>query len=117
MPVGRPVIELTAGLVGDEDSAAGADETAIKELEEETGFLADRVERLGDYYSSPGMASEGFTLVRAVGVRPGGRKGEDDIKGDPGPKAHVAEFVAAQREAGAAIDVRLLLLLGASLVG
>jgi len=49
VPVGRPVIELPAGLVGDEDPAAGIDDTALKELEEETGFRADRVERLGDF--------------------------------------------------------------------
>ena len=114
VPVGKSVIELPAGLVGDEDPDAGVEDTAIKELEEETGFLADRVERLGEFYSSPGMASEGFTLVRAHGPRPGGRKIEDDIRVHLVPRADIASFIAAQREAGAAIDVRLLLLLGST---
>ncbi len=116
VPVGKRVIELPAGLVGDEDPDAGIEDTAIKELEEETGFLADRVERLGEFYSSPGMASEGFTLVRARGVRPGGTKVEEEIDVHLVPKDGVAGFVADQRAAGAAIDVRLLLLLGGELL-
>src|SRR3954447_14214527 len=48
-------IELPAGLVGGHDPSATVEATAIKELEEETGFTAERVERLGDFYSSPGM--------------------------------------------------------------
>ena len=62
-------IELPAGLVGDLDPNATIEDTAIRELEEETGFTAERVERLGEFFSSPGMLSEGFTLVRAHGVR------------------------------------------------
>src|SRR5206468_10817614 len=62
-------VELPAGLVGDEDPNATVEATAIKELEEETGFTAHRVERLGDFYASPGMLSESFTLVRAHGER------------------------------------------------
>jgi len=63
------------------------------------------------------MASEGFTLVRAIGVRPGGTKIEAGIKVHLVPRTRMAEFVAAQRDAGAAIDVRLLLLLASSLLG
>ena len=36
-------IELPAGLVGDNDPGATVESTAIKELEEETGFTAERV--------------------------------------------------------------------------
>ena len=65
VPLGCRCVELPAGLVGDIDPKATVEGTAIKELEEETGFTADRVEVLGEFYSSPGMLSEGFTLVRA----------------------------------------------------
>ena len=41
-------VELPAGLVGDEDPDATVESTALKELEEETGFTAERVERLGE---------------------------------------------------------------------
>src|SRR6476619_1145278 len=69
VPLDCRCIELPAGLVGDTDPSATVESTAVKELEEETGFTAERVERLGEFYASPGMLSEGFTLVRAHGVR------------------------------------------------
>ena len=71
-------VELPAGLVGDNDPNATPETTAIKELEEETGFTAERVERLGEFYASPGMLSESFTLVRAHGVRKIGEGGGDE---------------------------------------
>lgn len=113
---GRRCIELPAGLVGDEDDK-GVEETAIKELEEETGFLADRIERLGEFFSSPGMVSEGYTLVRAHGVRPGGTKVEDDIHVHLVAPGDMAGFIAARRAEGLAIDTKLLLLLAPSLLG
>ena len=65
--IGRRCIELPAGLVGDEDEAATVLGTAEKELLEETGFEAEHFELLGEFYSSPGMIAESFTLVRATG--------------------------------------------------
>ena len=113
---GRRCIELPAGLVGDEDDK-GIDETAIKELEEETGFLCDRIERLGEFFSSPGMVAEGYTLVRAHGVRPGGTKIEEDITVHLVAPGEVASFIAAKRAEGLAIDTKLLLLLSDDLIG
>jgi ADP-ribose pyrophosphatase len=81
--VGGRCIELPAGLVGDEDPSATIEGTAVKELEEETGYTAQRIERLGDFHSSPGMLSEGFTLVRAHGVTRSGDGGgteHEDIR-------------------------------------
>ena len=113
-PVGGRCLELPAGLVGDVDPNATIEDTAIKELEEETGFSADRIERLGDFHSSPGMVSEGFTLVRAHAVRPcgtgGGVEGED-IAVHLVARADIPGFVAAKRAEGLAIDVKLMLFL------
>ena len=114
VPTDCRCIELPAGLVGDEDPNATAESTAIKELEEETGFTADRVERLGDFYASPGMLSEGFTLVRAHGVRKVGEGGGDeneDIKVHLVPRAEIANFLEQKRAEGFGMDVKLLLLL------
>lgn len=117
VPLGnRRCIELPAGLVGDEDDL-GIEATALKELEEETGFTADGIERLGEYFSSPGMVAEGYTLVRAHGVRAGGTKIEDDIEVHLVAPDDVAGFIAAKRADGLAIDTKLLLLLGGDLLG
>ncbi len=109
--VGGRCLELPAGLVGDEDPGATVEETAVKELEEETGFTATRIERLGDFHSSPGMLSEGFTLVRAHGVRPTGESHEEDIAVHLVPRADIPAFVEQKRAEGLAIDVKLLLFL------
>lgn len=113
---GRPCLELPAGLVGDEDDKT-VEETAVKELEEETGFTATRIERLGEFFSSPGLVAEGFELVRAHGVRPCGHPVEEGIDVHLVERERIAEFVAAKRAEGVAIDTKLLLLLAPSLVG
>jgi ADP-ribose pyrophosphatase len=113
---GRRCLELPAGLVGDEDDK-GIEDTALKELEEETGFVAERIERLGEYFSSPGMVAEGYTLVRAHGVRGGGTRSGEDIEVHLVAPVEVAAFIAAKRAAGVAIDSKLLLLLAGDLNG
>jgi ADP-ribose pyrophosphatase len=107
-------IELPAGLVGDLDPDATVESTAIRELEEETGFTAERVERLGEFYSSPGMLSEGFTIVRAHGVSKVGEGGGDeneDIKVHLVARADIPNFLEQKRAEGIGIDAKLLLLL------
>jgi ADP-ribose pyrophosphatase len=107
-------IELPAGLVGDTDPNATVEGTAIKELEEETGFTAERVERLGEFYSSPGMLSEAFTLVRARGVRKIGEGGGDeneDINVHLVPRSEIPNFIEQKRAEGFGVDVKLLLFL------
>ena len=112
---GRICLELPAGLVGDEDDKS-VEETAVKELEEETGFTAAKIERLGEYFSSPGMVAEGFQLVRAHGVRKCGMPVEEGIEVHLVEHARVGEFIAERRAAGSAIDVKLLLLLADSIL-
>jgi len=107
-------VELPAGLVGDIDPDATVEGTAIKELEEETGFTADRIEHLGEFYSSPGMLSEGFALVRAHGVRRIGEGGGDeheDINVHLVARDDIPNFVEQKRAEGFGVDVKLLLFL------
>lgn len=114
VPLGRRCLELPAGLVGDEDAADTIASAAARELAEETGYRAARIEELGEFHSSPGMVSEGFTLVRATGltrVGDGGGIDDEDIAVHRVPVVEISEFVAAKRAAGVAIDVKLLLLL------
>ncbi|HUE80108.1 MAG TPA: NUDIX hydrolase [Sphingomicrobium sp.] len=112
--VGGRCLELPAGLVGDEEKSATVEDTAVKELEEETGFTATGIERLGDFHASPGMLSESFTLVRAHGVTRSGDGGgteHEDIRVHRVPRAEIAAFVEQKRAEGLAIDVKLLLFL------
>ena len=121
VPLGRrKCLELPAGLVGDEDPNATVEDTAIKELEEETGFTAERIEVIGEYFSSPGMVAEGFTLVRAHGLRrigDGGGNEHEEIEVHLVPRAEIPAFVERKRTEGTAIDVKLLLLLAADIIG
>jgi len=114
MPVGGRCLELPAGLVGDEDRNATIEGTAIKELEEETGFTGTSVTRLGDFHASPGMVSESFTLVKVEGVRKCGEGGgteHEDIKVHLVARADIPAFIEQKRVEGVAVDVKLLLFL------
>ena len=119
VPLGRRCIELPAGLVGDEQAGEEASLAAARELEEETGYRPERLERLGDFCASPGMVSEGFTLFRAHGLvrtGEGGGVAEEDILVHRVPLDRIADHVADWRAQGYAMDVKLLLLLGAGMV-
>ena len=120
VPLGCRCVELPAGLVGDEEDGETIETAAIRELEEETGYRAAAIERLGEFCSSPGMSSEVFTLVRATGLTrtgDGGGVAGEDIAVHHVARIDLPAFVAAQRAAGLAVDVKLLVLLAADLIG
>lgn len=122
VPLGRNCIELPAGLIGDGADNHGEDprEAANRELEEETGYRASRMDVIGEFWSSPGMLSESFTLLRAHGlvrVGPGGGLDGEDIIVHRVLLSGLEAFVAERRALGDAIDVRLLTLLGPSILG
>ena len=93
---------------------------AKRELEEETGYRAREWSDLGEFWSSPGMVGESFTLLRAFGlerVGPGGGDENEDIIVHRVPLAEIADFVAKARADDLAVDVRILTLLGAGMIG
>jgi ADP-ribose pyrophosphatase len=115
VPLERACIELPAGLIGDENEHESDGDTAARELEEETGYRAATIEPLGEFWSSPGMVSESFTLMRASGltkVSDGGGVEGENITVHRVPLGEVARFVETCRARGCAADVKLLLLLG-----
>jgi ADP-ribose pyrophosphatase len=121
VPLGRCCIELPAGLIGDDDSAPDeSDEVAAaRELEEETGYRPGRMETIGEFWSSPGMVTESFTLLRAFDlerVSEGGGTESENITVHHVPLGQLGEFIAQRRAMGDAIDVRLLTLLGPSIL-
>ena len=119
LPIGKRCLELPAGLVGDDTPGETLEIAAARELEEETGWRPATIERLGEFYSSPGMTSEMFTLVRASGltrVGDGGGVEHEEIMVHRVPLTDVARFVADKRKAGIGIDAKVLMLLGAGLI-
>lgn len=119
VPLGRRCLELPAGLIGDDHDGENALSAAARELEEETGYRAARVESLGEFFSSPGMVSESFTLVRAHGltrIGNGGGVDGEDIVPHRVALSNLPDFIAQKRAEGYAMDVKLLMLLGAGLM-
>ena len=121
VPLGKTCLELPAGLIGDDDGTQDEDPMAAarRELVEETGYEAADWADMGEYFSSPGMVSESFTLLRASGLTKvsegGGIEGEN-ITVHRVKMADIADFIEHARTQGMAIDVKLLLLLGAGIV-
>jgi ADP-ribose pyrophosphatase len=108
-PVDARVIDWPAGLVGDEgddDPAA----TAKKELEEETGFRCERVERLARGPSSPGITSEIVSFYRAYGAKrsgEGGGVGGEKITVHLVPRAEIVRWLGEREREGVLIDLKL----------
>jgi ADP-ribose pyrophosphatase len=108
--VNARVIDWPAGLVGDEDEQADAAETAKKELEEETGFVCARVERLAEGPTSPGITSERVALYRAVDVRrvgEGGGVGGESITVHTVLRGVLVEWLKKKEREGVLIDLKV----------
>ena len=114
VPMGMNCLELPAGLVGDDTAGEAAELAAARELDEETGYAAAHWRNVGEFYSSPGMVSESFTLLVATGltkIGEGGGVDSEDIVVHRVPLGSVEDFVAAKRAEGCGIDVRVAMLL------
>ena len=121
IPLNRRTIELPAGLIGDEAGGEHEDAltAAIRELEEETGYRANTMDVVGEFFSSPGMVTEAFTLFRATGlsqVSAGGGVDGENITVHRVALADLENFIADRRAAGFGIDTRMLLFLGPRLI-
>ena len=105
-------IEMPAGLVGDRDG--GPDETAVaaaqRELLEETGYRAGRVEFLMAGPSSAGMSNEVIAFVRAFDLVREGVGGGDrtqNIVVHEVPRIEAARWLLGKAREGYSIDPKL----------
>ncbi|MEA2571738.1 MAG: ADP-ribose pyrophosphatase [Acidobacteriota bacterium] len=108
-PVDRRVIDLPAGLIGDEDDSDAA-ATAKKELEEETGYRCRAVERLAGGPSSPGITSEIVHLYRATGLTregAGGGVGGEEITVHAVPLRDAEQWLRDKEKDGVLVDLKV----------
>jgi len=112
IPLGRRVIELPAGLVGDmaENEQEDLIEAARRELLEETGYEAANIDYLLDGPTSPGLANEVYTLLLARDVRkvgPGGGDKTEDIQVHVVPLDEVEAWLESKRRDGTMISPKI----------
>ena len=110
--VGRRVIDLPAGLSGDvkgqEDEAFAL--SALRELIEETGYHAKKLEHLADCPSSPGLASEiisYFFATSVTRVEAGGGVEHEQIEVHAPKLRTIKRWLTQQVAAGKLIDPKV----------
>ena len=75
LPTQRSLLEIPAGGV---DAGESAEEAAQRELQEETGQRAGRLERLYSFFASPGYCGEYMHLYLATALEPGALASDAD---------------------------------------
>jgi ADP-ribose pyrophosphatase len=66
--VGQSLIEVPAGAC---EPGETPEQTAVRELREETGYVGGSFERISEWWVSPGVFNERMILFRFHGVTPG----------------------------------------------
>jgi ADP-ribose pyrophosphatase len=112
VPIARRTIEMPAGLIGDQAafSNESAIESARRELEEEAGYRASRIDFVMSGPVSAGLTTETATFVRATGlvrVGDGGGDETEDIVVHRVPRSECPGWLAAKMQEGFAIDPKL----------
>ena len=111
-PIQARTIEMPAGLIG--DVAGNHDESAVlaaeRELLEETGYRAARIDYLTEGPSSAGMSNEVIAFVRARGLvreHGGGGDSTEDIIVHEVPRADASHWLVTKMREGYSIDPKL----------
>jgi ADP-ribose pyrophosphatase len=111
-PIMANTIEMPAGLVGDIRGQEDEDMmvAARRELEEETGWTAERFDFIMAGPTSAGMSNEMIAFVRAHGLKrtgPGGGDPSEQITVHEIPRAQVARWLSERMQQGDSIDPKL----------
>lgn len=111
IPVGAPVLELPAGLVGDDEPGGESlEDAARRELLEETGYEASRWTLLTEGPPSPGLGDEVVTFFLAEGLNKisgGGGIDDEDITVHEVPLGEVHDWLEERRRAGTLADPKI----------
>lgn len=112
IPMQRRVIEVPAGIVGDEPEHLGESlaATAARELLEETGYRAATVTPLIASPTSAGMSSEFIHLFHATDLvreHSGGGVGGEDIIVHHVPIPQLRGWLAAREAEGILVDFKI----------
>ncbi|MEK7353790.1 MAG: NUDIX hydrolase [Chloroflexota bacterium] len=73
-PLGKELLEIPAGGIDGEETP---EEAVLREMQEETGYLPRKIERLGGFYSAPGFCTEYMHLFLATDLIPSRLTAED----------------------------------------
>lgn len=114
IPLQREVIELPAGLAGDEDSAESLESAAARELLEETGYRANSLAYLTHGPSSAGMATEilhFFLATQLERAHGGGGVGDERITTHALPLHNPLPWLREREAEGALVDPKIFLAL------
>lgn len=112
VPLQAACIELPAGIVGDEAAFAEEDfeAAALRELEEETGYRAGRIEHILTGPTAPGMSSEllhFYVATRLQRIHDGGGVPGENITVHRIPIATIQPWLVVQMAAGKRVDPRV----------
>ncbi len=110
-PAGKYMIEFPAGLI---ENGETAENTAVRELYEETGFCGSIEKVIPPAYNSPGMSGETVTMVimnidktQYPEMPENHQEASEDIETIVVSRSKLAEFVAGAVERGDGIDARI----------
>ena len=112
IPVGCRVVELPAGLAGDEPghAAEAFAQAARRELREETGYEAREMIWLASGPPSAGLASEIVTFFQARGLRrvgAGGGDAREQIQVHEVPLERVGQWLRDRMAHGSLVDPKV----------
>lgn len=112
VPVGHRVVELPAGLVGDEESSEKESslQAAKRELLEETGYVSEDWRHAFLGCSSAGLSDERITVFVARDVRkegPGGGVDDEQIDVLKVPIPELKEFLRSREADNVLVDLKI----------
>lgn len=106
-PIETRLLEIPAGLRDVDEEPP--EETAVRELAEEVGLIADRLEPLAKFHNAAGFSDEVVHIFVATGLR----DVESDVQGpeeeDMTIERHPVEDLVAMVHAGAITDAKTII--------